>query len=326
LIAGYSPGSAGAQRIGLIGCGVLGRTLGLRLLGHGYGLAVHDRHPERATALLTAGAVWVERPAALASGAALIISALPRPEDSESVALEGELWSSAERGLFHLEVGTVGVSSVRRLAAAAGRKGIHFLDGPMSRGSASEEGLRLVMYVGADGDDFDRARPMLEAMVDRVLYCGGVGKGQVTKLINNLVTEALTVILGDALALGVRSGASVDLLRSALHEGTAQTRLLDEILPASVFRGDWRPGLRLDLAEKDLGLAAELAREHGMELTAIDEIRTLYGRATSRGWGGLTSHAVIRLLEESAGVELRSSIFQALAPHAEPQPGDSAEE
>jgi hypothetical protein len=63
-----------------------------------------------------------------------------------------------------------------------------------------------------------------------------------------------------------------------------------------------------------------------MELTAIDEIRALYGRAMSRGWGGLTSHAVIRLLEEAAGVELRSSIFQALAPHVEPQPGDSAEE
>jgi len=93
-----------------------------------------------------------------------------------------------------------------------------------------------------------------------------------------------------------------------------------------VFRGDWRPGLRLDLAEKDLGLAAELAQEHGMELTAIDEVRALYARAMARGWGGLTSHAVIRLIEEAAGVELRSSIFQALAPQRDPQPDASAEE
>ena len=317
---------SGAERVGLIGCGVLGRTLGVRLLRRGYGLAVHDKSPERAAPLLAEGAVWVENPSALASGAVLIISALPNPEDSESVALAGELWSRAARGLFHLEAATVGVSSVRRLSSAASRKGIHYLDGPISRGAASEQGFRLVMFVGADGDQFDMARPLLEAMADRVFYCGGVGKGQVTKLINNLVTQAMTVVLGDALAMGVRAGASVDLLRSALHEATAQTRLLDEMLPASVFRGDWRPGLRLDLAEKDLGLAVELAQEHGMELTAIDEIRGLYREAMSRGWSGLSAHAVVRLIEEAAGVELRSPIFQALDPHRGPPQGASEEE
>lgn len=318
--------TSGADQIGLMGCGVLGRALGVRLLRRGYGLAVHDTNPERAAPLLAAGAMWVERASALASGATLIISALPNPEDSESVALAGELWSGAARGLFHLEAATVGVSSVRRLSSAAARKGINYLDAPISRGTASERGLRLVMYVGADGDHFDRTRPILESMVDRVLYCGGVGKGQVTKLINNLVTEAMIVILGDALAMGVRSGASVDLLRSALHEGTAQTRLLDEMLPASVFRGDWRPGLRLDLAEKDLGLALELAQEHGMELTAIHEIRGVYRRAMSRGWSGLSAHAVVRLIEEAAGVELRSPIFQALDTHQDPPQVDSEKE
>ena len=181
------------------------------------------------------------------------------------------------------------------------------------------------MFAGADGDDFDEVRHLLESMVDRVLYCGGVGKGQVTKLINNLVTEVMTVVVGEALALGVRSGASIDLLRSALHEGTAQTRLLDEMLPMTVFRGDWRPGFRLDLAEKDLGLAVELAQEQGMTLTAIDEVVGLYRQAMAKGWSSLSSHTVVRLIEEAARVELRSPIFQGLAPRPE-APRSAAEE
>jgi len=79
-----------------------------------------------------------------------------------------------------------------------------------------------------------------------------------------------------------------------------------------VFRGDWRPGLRLTLAEKDLRLAAELAAEVGVEITALDAIRDAYRRAADKGWGELSMYAVIRLAEEAAGAPLRSTIFEKL--------------
>ncbi len=76
------------------------------------------------------------------------------------------------------------------------------------------------MWVGGSADYYDLARPLLEVLVDRVVYCGGVGHGQVTKLLNNLIAHSLIVIVGEALTLGVKSGLSLDVMHTALQEGT----------------------------------------------------------------------------------------------------------
>jgi 3-hydroxyisobutyrate dehydrogenase-like beta-hydroxyacid dehydrogenase len=299
--------------VGLVGCGTVGTRIGARLLARGRVLRVYDRTKTKAARLLAAGADWSDSPADLADGCDFLITALPGPAEVEEVVLgQGGLWSRAAPRSVHADVSTVGLACIRRLGEiAAGRK-IRLLDCPLSRGEASETGTDLVLWVGGNVDHFALARPVLEDFSDRITYCGGLGQGQVAKLVNNLVTHILTVVVGDALVMGVRAGGSVDLLRAALHDGTAQSRLLDELLPASVFRGDWRPGLRLTLAEKDLRLAAELAAEVGVEITALDAIRAAYRRAAENGWGELTMYAVIRLAEESAGTPLRSKIFESL--------------
>lgn len=299
--------------IGLVGCGTVGTRIGARLIARGRSLRVHDRTEEKAAPLLEAGAEWAETPARLADGCDFLISALPGPVEVEAVLLgDGGLWSGAAPRVVHADLSTVGLACIRRLGEAAAARRIRLLDCPLSRGSASESGTEIVLWVGGNVDHFALARPVLDDCADRITYCGGLGQGQVAKLVNNLVTHVLTVVIGDALVMGVRAGGSVDLLRAALHDGTAQSRLLDESLPASVFRGDWRPGLRLTLAEKDLRLAAELAAEVGVEITALDAIRDAYRRAADKGWGELTMYAVIRLAEEAAGAPLRSTIFQRL--------------
>jgi 3-hydroxyisobutyrate dehydrogenase len=289
----------------------VGRRIGARLIDRGWSLRVHDHTQAKAAPLLDEGAEWADAPFALAEGCDVLISALPGPEEVESVVLgEHGLWSQAPPRTIHIELSTVGLACIRKLGAAAASRKIRLLDCPLSRGAAGEHGAELTVWVGGHADHYDLARPVLDAIADRVMYCGPLGQGQVTKLVNNLVTHALTVVLGDALALGVRAGGSVELLRAALHGGTGQTRLLDELLPASLFRGDWRPGLRLTLADKDLRLVAELAEELGVEITALDAIRNAYRRSIDKGWGDLTMYSVIRLAEEASGVTLRSSIFE----------------
>jgi 2-hydroxy-3-oxopropionate reductase len=301
------------MRVGLVGCGTVGTRIGTRLIARGRTLWVHDRTKAKAASLLGAGAEWAETPARLAEGCDFLISALPGPDEVEAVLLgAGGLWSTASPRIVHADVSTVGLACIRRLGEAAVERKIRLLDCPLSRGGASERGTEVVLWVGGNVDHFALARPVLADFAERITYCGGLGQGQLAKLVNNLVTHVLTVVIGDALVMGVRAGGSVDLLRAALHDGTAQSRLLDELLPASVFRGDWRPGLQLTLAEKDLRLVAELAAEVGVEITALDAIREVYRRAEEKGWGGLTMYAVIRLAEEAAGTSLRSPIFERL--------------
>lgn len=302
-------------RLGLVGCGTVGTRVAARLLARGHSVRVHDRTKDKATSLLDAGAEWADSPARLAEGCDVLITALPGPAEIETALLGDDgLWSRAPRGVVHADLSTVGLACTRRLGEAAAERGIRLLDCPLSRGGARESGAEIVLWVGGNVDHFALARPVLDDLADRIVYCGGLGQGQVAKLVNNLVTHTLTVVIGDALVMGVRAGGSLDLLRTALNQGTAQSRLLDELLPASVFRGDWRPGLRLTLAEKDLLLAAELASEVGVEVTALDAIRDAYRRAADRGWGELSMYAVIRLAEEAAGTPLRSKIFEYHSP------------
>lgn len=292
--------------VGLLGCGTVGTHVGARLLRRGRALHVHDHTRVHAEPLLEEGATWAESPAELGERCDLLISALPGPAEVESALLgDAGLWARVKPKTVHVEMSTVGLACMRRLGDAARQRTIRLVDAPLSRGAVSERGADLVVWVGGHVDHVELARPVLSDIADRVVLCGGLGQGQVTKLVNNLVSHVLTVVIGDALVMGVRAGGSLELLRAALHEGTAQTRLLDELLPPSVFHGDWTPGLRMTLAEKDLRLAAELAEETGVEVTALDAIRGAYRRGIGKGWGDLSMYAVIRLAEEAAGVELR---------------------
>jgi 3-hydroxyisobutyrate dehydrogenase-like beta-hydroxyacid dehydrogenase len=132
-----------------------------------------------------------------------------------------------------------------------------------------------------------------------------VGSGQITKLVNNLVAQALNIVLGEALCLGVKAGVSLETLCTALATGTAQTRKLDELFPRGLFRDHWEPGFRLDLAAKDVRLATDLGRELGLPLPLANLVDQVYVAAQARGLGSLSTHAVVRLVEDAAGVTLR---------------------
>ena len=213
--------------VGLAGCGTLGRSLGRRLLGTGASAVVFDHHPEAAQPLLEAGAVWAASPAELASRCSRIVSCLPGPAEVEAIAAGPDgLWAHAAPQTIHVETSTVGPACMRRLLPRASACGIRHIDCPVSRGALREteggdsriEPAELVLWVGANADHLDLARPLLERLGDRIVYCGGVGLGQTTKIVNNLIAHVLIVLVGEALILGVRGGASLELLQNSLHQ------------------------------------------------------------------------------------------------------------
>ena len=316
--------ASNGKRVGLIGCGVVGRHLGARLLQAGFEVRVHDRHREKTDALTARGAVWSPSPSSLGSECGTVVSALPRADDVVDALISPDgAWTSMAKGSLHVDTSTIGVACARALAAEAKRRKIRYLDAPLSAAHVADTGPTLALFVAGNADHYDLARPLLSAMAEHIHFLGGPpGLGQVAKLVNNLTSHCMTIVLADALAMGMKAGLSIELLRSAIHDGTAQCRLLDELLPAGAFAGDWRPGLRLDLAVKDLALAEELSRETAVEQNFLRATRALYEEAADRGWGELSSHAVLRLQEERASVSFRSSIFERLSGtnDAEPPP------
>ena len=133
-----------------------------------------------------------------------------------------------------------------------------------------------------------------------------MGCGQITKLVNNLTSQCVNIVLGETLGLGVRAGVPLETLCAALATGTARDpRAVNELMPRGLFRGNLEPGFRLDLAAKDVRLAADLARELGLPLPLANLVDQVYVAAQARGLGSLSSHAVVRLVEEATGVTLR---------------------
>jgi 3-hydroxyisobutyrate dehydrogenase len=292
--------------VGFIGLGVVGEPVARNLLRAGHTLAVHDLRPEAGTALVAEGATWAARPADVALASEVVFTSLPGPPEVTAVALgESGILAAAAPGLVYLDLSTTGPACIRRVAAAASARGVHALDVAVSQGPRGAKEADLSLWVGGDEGVYERVRPLLDVIGRHVLYCGPVGSGQITKLVNNLTAQALNVVLGEALCLGVKAGVSLETLCTALATGTAQTRKMDELFPRGLFRDHWEPGFRLDLAAKDVRLATDLGRELGLPLPLSNLVDQEYVAAQQQGLGPLANHAVVRLIEQAAEVQLR---------------------
>lgn len=299
------------MQVGLIGCGVVGRQFGRTVLRAGYRLAVHDIRTTATRTLLEAGATCCATTTELAAQSELLVTALPGPAEVEQVLTESIAALPPAAGL--LELSTIGPETVRRFAGATAARGVALFDAGVSiSGHDPEHGDRLALWVGGEARLYRDWQSIFNPLGSPTLYCGALGAGKVTKLLNNAVAHTIVVALCEALVVGVKSGIPLEILVNALSAGTAQSRILDEILPRSLFRGDFRPGLRLELALKDLALAAAMAREQGLDLPLTYAAAEAYRRA-AEATPELTAeslHAVAKPLEASAGVELRLAAFR----------------
>jgi 3-hydroxyisobutyrate dehydrogenase-like beta-hydroxyacid dehydrogenase len=293
-------------RIGLVGTGIVGTHLGLRLADAGHALTIHDLEPDAMAALAARGATVAASPRAVAAATELAVTAVPTERDALEVALGPDgLMAGAAPGFVHVEMSTVGAPCVKREEAEAAPHGVRVIDAPLSAGPRRDQHQELTLWVGAPAALFAQHRALLGQLAEHVVWCGPVGHAQLVKLVNNLITLQFSTVLGDALCLGVKAGVPLEILRLALFWGTAQNRLMDDLFPWSVFAGDWRPGYTVELAAKDFELAKALAASTGAPLPSAAPLEAAFAAARERGWDQLSVHSLLRLSEENAGVELR---------------------
>lgn len=293
-------------QLGFIGTGNMGRRMAANLLKAGYALAVYDVRRDAAEGLLSAGARWADGPAAVAQASEIVLVSLPGPAEVDAVALgpQGVLAHLPKGGTF-IDLSTNYPTNVRALHARGRELGVDVLDAPVSGGVFGAETRRLAIMVGGDRAAFERCRPIFEAIGDSIFYCGASGAGSVTKLVNNMIALGLNALLGEALTLGVKAGVELETLTHVISKSSGATWKMTNIYPKFLFKGNFEPGFAIDLAAKDLRLGTMLGRELKVPLDVANLAEQRYIEAQARGWGQLTSDAVVRIQEEKAGVELR---------------------
>lgn len=292
------------MRVGFVGVGFMGRHMARNVLNGGHEMKVYDVNREAADEVLSLGAAWVNSPREAAEGSEITFTSLPTPQVVEQVASgEGGVLSGAGRGSALFDLSTTDPSTIQRIAARAEASGIHMLDAPVSGGTGGAEAGTLCVMVGGDRDTYDRFKPVLDLIGDKVMYCGGLGSGAVCKIVNNLVGLSVGVLLSEAFSLGVKWGVDAQTLYDAVSGSSGNTNSMHGF-PNGIFQRNFDPGFQLDLAAKDVGLATQLGRELRvpMEMSNIAQQRYIAGQ--NRGFGRMAAGAVAMVQEERAGVEI----------------------
>ncbi len=301
------------KTIGFIGLGNMGAAMAANLQRAGYALVVHDVRAEAAGPLAGAGARVAASPAEVARQAEVTLTSLPGPAEVEAVAVgSAGLLEGIGRDAVWIDTSTSRPTLVRALEPRFRARGAHVLDAPVSGGKRGAETRNLAVMVGGERAVFERVRPLLDAIGDKVFYAGAVGAGSVAKLVHNMIGHGVRQAIAEGLTLGVKAGVEAEALWECVRRGAlGRMSYLHEGLPRTVFRGDYAATFALGLARKDIGLATELAREYDVPLPLTAVAEQLAIEAVNRGWAELDTNVLFRLQEEAAGVEVR-------APHVDP--------
>lgn len=294
-----------ATSIGFIGLGIMGRPMAKNLLKAGHPLLVHNRSQEAVRELTGLGAKAAGSPREVAAGSEVIITILPNSPDVEQVALgPNGLIEGARRGQLYIDMSTISPIVSQRVAAELGKKGVRMLDAPVSGGEAGAIQGTLSIMVGGERAAFDEALPIFQAMGKTITYLGPIGSGGFTKLANQIIVALNLTAIAEALVLAAKAGLDIELTIKALSGGMAGSRALEMKAP-NYLAHEFKPGFRVDLHYKDLGLIMEAGRALGVPLPTTALVEELFTALRARGRGGLDHSGVITLLEDLAGVEVR---------------------
>ena len=297
------------MKIGFIGVGNIGAPIAGQLLRAGHDLFVHDLRHEAAAELLTKGAIWTHSPATMAGECEAICTCLPGPKEMEAVCLgAGGLVEALKPGALYIDHTTNAPSLVRRVHTMLAAKEVAMVDAPVSGGMEGAQTRDLLAMAGGLPEDFDRAKPLLDAIAKRVMYTGGIGTGSIAKIMHNSATFTLDLVMAECWTAGVKAGIDPATIVKVFTEAALGNQMnLKVRLPATYLKGNFDARFSLALAHKDLGLALDLARETDTPMRLNALAKAEMDEAMARGWAERDASIFLKLQEERAKVEVRTA-------------------
>jgi 3-hydroxyisobutyrate dehydrogenase-like beta-hydroxyacid dehydrogenase len=295
-----------ATAVGVIGLGVMGEPMAAALLRGGFDVTVcAHRNRDPVERLVSQGARDGGDPAGVARASAVVVTCVPdAPQVEEALFGEYGAAKGAAAGTLFIDMSTISPVATRGFDERLRAGGLRFVDAPVSGGSARAKTGTLTIIVGASDDDFAEAEPVLRAM-GTPNHVGGVGMGEVVKLVNQIIISNTMVANVEALTFAAKAGADIDATLAVIGSATGSNYLLQNWVPQSWLSGSHKPGFMLDLLRKDLAAALDSARAMKLPLPASALAYQLYTAASAEGHGGDDYTSVALAYERAAGVQVR---------------------
>ena len=281
------------MKTGVIGLGAMGAPMALNLHRAGHLAAIWNRTPARAMDVCRdTGIALCEDIAALARQCEAIITSVSADRDVLEVAQK--ISDAASAGCIVIDTSTVAAQTARQAAALLAEKGIDFLDAPVSGGVEGAKNGTLSIMAGGDATVLEKARPALEAVSARITHIGPVGSGQATKAVNQMMVAGINQAVTQSLAFGQALRLPMDKVIKAVSGGAAGNWFLQHRGP-SMVAGQFAPGFRVALHDKDLGICQRMAEDAGRRFPAADKTREEYAALMRDGHGDEDISALFRL-------------------------------
>lgn len=279
----------------------MGLPMARNLLARGFDVVGYNRTPARGDALVEAGG-WVASSVATAvSGADVIATMLPDSPDVLAV-LAGEegVFVAAKPGALIVDFSTIRPAVSIQLAERARDRALRILDAPVSGGEQGAVDGTLSIMVGGDAEDFEAARPILEAVGRTLVYIGPAGSGQIVKAANQLIVAGTIELVAEAIVLLEAHGVNMTAALKVLGGGLAGSSVIERKGPSMVAR-EFVPGFRVELHCKDMGIVMDAARQAGVVLPLGSLAGELLAAAKARGDGELDHSAMLKVVDELCG-------------------------
>jgi 3-hydroxyisobutyrate dehydrogenase len=297
--------STDKMRIGWIGTGVMGNPMCGHIMDGGYDVAVYTRTRSRAENLLARGAVWKENPREVAEDADIVFTLVAYPRDVEEVILGGEgALAGLKKGGIVVDMTTSSPALAERISAEAEKRGAGAIDAPVSGGDVGAKQGTLAVMCGGTRKDFDRVSPLLALMGKNVVLMGGPGRGQHTKMSNQIHIATTMIGTVECLLYAWKAGLDLDQVIGVVGSGAAASWSLNNLGPR-IVRRNFDPGFFIDHFIKDMGIALDEAKRMDLSLPGLALAHQFYVAARAEGFGKEGTHALARVFEKMNGLEMK---------------------
>jgi len=299
------------KKIGFIGLGQMGRWMALNVLNAAFDLTVYDLNPEAVTFLTDKGAKHSDSPARLATQADWIFLSLPNTAVVEEIIFGKKgLAIKAKAGSVIVDCGTTSYLPTLDFETRLRKLGIIFVDAPVSGMEARAKEGTLTIMVGSEKNIFDRIKPVMDVMSNRILHMGDVGSGQLTKLVNQLLFNISCAAIAELLPMAAKLGLDPEKVTEVITSGTGRSFAAEFFAPLALHNV-FDKGYPLKHAYKDMVSAAEISAQEKIPLPMVQAATTTYQMALAEGLGDQGKGAMIKVFERILGVEFRKQREEA---------------
>jgi 3-hydroxyisobutyrate dehydrogenase len=286
-----------SEAVAFLGLGVMGFPMAGHLARAGHAVSVYNRTASKAERWVALhGGRAAPTAADAAHHARFVFACVGNDADVRAVTLgERGAFSAMSPGSIFVDHSTTSANLARELGAAARKRGIGFLDAPVSGGQSGAEHGTLTVMAGGDVDAFESARPVLAAYTHFARRLGPTGHGQLAKMVNQICIAGLVEALAEGLEFAKAVGLDARAVVEVISKGAAGSWQMEN-RAATMLEGRFDFGFAVDWMRKDLGFAFDEARRAQASLPVTALVDQLYAEVQAMGGGRWDTSSLIARL------------------------------